>query len=146
MKPENAGRKQGKDTRFKPGQSGNPKGKPPGTRHKATMAAQLLLDGEGEALTRKAVEMALDGDMAALRLCLERLLPPSRERPVSLDLPDTSTSEGIDKAIGAILKAVSEGKLLPGEGTVLSRILETRRKALETYELEQRIVALEKKK
>jgi len=63
-----------------------------------------------------------------------------------LDLPDTSTSEGIDKAIGAILKAVSEGKLLPGEGTVLSRILETRRKALETYELEQRIVALEKKK
>ncbi len=146
MKPENAGRKQGKDTRFKPGQSGNPKGKPPGTRHKATMAAQLLLDGEGEALTRKAVEMALDGDMAALRLCLERLLPPSRERPVSLDLPDTSTSEGIDKAIGAILKAVSEGELLPGEGTVLSRILETRRKALETYELEQRIVALEKKK
>ena len=146
MKPENAGRKQGKDTRFKPGQSGNPKGKPPGTRHKATMAAQLLLDGEGEALTRKAVEMALDGDMAALRLCLERLLPPSRERSVSLDLPDTSTSEGIDKAIGAILKAVSEGKLLPGEGTVLSRILETRRKALETYELEQRIVALEKKK
>lgn len=145
MKPENAGQKQKKNTRFKPGQSGNPKGKLPGTRNKITMAAQALLDGEGEALTRKAVELAMEGDMAALRLCLERILPPVRERPVLVDLPDISTSEGIDKVSVAILQAVAVGELLPGEGTVLSRIVETRRKALETYELEQRIAALEEK-
>ncbi len=146
MKPENAGKKQGKDTRFQPGQSGNPKGKAPGTRNKITMATQSLLDGEGEALTRKAVELAKGGDMAALRLCLERILPPLRERPVAVALPDISTLEGIDQAAAAVLQAVAVGELLPGEGTVLSRIVETRRKALETYELDQRITALEEKK
>jgi hypothetical protein len=66
------------------GQSGNPSGRPPGARHKATVAAEALLDGEAEGLTRKALEMALDGDTVALRLCLERILPPRRERPVHL--------------------------------------------------------------
>ncbi len=141
--PENAGRKQKKDTRFKPGQSGNPKGKRPGTRHKITMATQTLLDGEGEALTRKAVDMALGGDMAALRLCLERILPPSRERPVSIKLPTTMNAKGISEAAEAILQAISKGELLPTEGTVLSNILEKRRIAMETLEFEERISALE---
>ena len=66
---------------FKPGQSGNPKGKPKGARHKATLAALELLDGEAEALTRKAVDLALEGDTTALRLCLERIAPPARMRP-----------------------------------------------------------------
>ena len=146
MKSESAGQKQKKDTKFKPGRSGNPKGKPPGTRNRATMAAQALLDGEGEALTRKAVELAAGGDMAALRLCLERILPPVRERPVFVDLPDISNSESIDKVSAVILQAVAVGELLPGEGIMLSRIVETRRQSLETYELEQRITALEEKK
>ena len=61
---------------FKPGQSGNPLGRPKGARNRATIAAEALLDGEAEALTRKAIELALDGDTTALRLCLERLMPP----------------------------------------------------------------------
>lgn len=67
-------RKQG-GGRFKPGQSGNPKGRPVGSRHKATLAAQELLDGEAQAITRKAIEKALEGDGIALRLCLERIVP-----------------------------------------------------------------------
>jgi hypothetical protein len=51
------------------------------------MAVEALLDGEAKAIARKAVEKALEGDMAALRLCLERLLPPRRDRPVVFDLP-----------------------------------------------------------
>ena len=54
--------------------TGNP-GKPKGARHRATLAVAALLDGEAEALTRKAVDMALAGDRAAMRLCLERLAP-----------------------------------------------------------------------
>ena len=63
-------------SKFKSGQSGNPSGRPKGALNKATLATQALLDGEAEALTRKVVELAKEGNLAALRLCLERLLPP----------------------------------------------------------------------
>ncbi len=62
-------------------------GKPRGTRHKATQAVLALLEGEGEALTRTTVEMALAGDTVALRLCLERLAPPRRDAPVVFTCP-----------------------------------------------------------
>ena len=66
----------------------------PGTRHKATLAALALLNGEAEGLTRKAVELALAGDVTALRLCLERLVPPCREAPVRLNHPRLQTRGG----------------------------------------------------
>ena len=53
---------------FVKGQSGNPKGKPKGVRNRLTLAAEALLDGEAETITRKAVELAKDGDMTAIRL------------------------------------------------------------------------------
>ena len=64
--------------------SGNPAGRLRGTKNRATKAAEELLEGEAEALTRKAVELALAGDTVALRLCLERLLPPRKSRRVTL--------------------------------------------------------------
>jgi hypothetical protein len=72
---------------FEPGQSGNPKGRPKGSRTQATMIAEALLDGEAEAITRRLVDKALEGDTAALRLCFDRLLAPKRERGVSFELP-----------------------------------------------------------
>ena len=71
---------------FEKGRSANPGGRRRGSRNRATLAAAVLLDGEAEALTRKAVELALAGDPVALRLCIERILPPCRERPVRLPL------------------------------------------------------------
>jgi hypothetical protein len=62
-------------------------GRPNGARHRVTLAAEALLDGEGEMLTRKAIELALAGDPTALRLCLDRILPPRRERPITFKLP-----------------------------------------------------------
>ncbi len=59
--------------RFRPGQSGNPSGRPKGARHKATMAVEALLNGEADAITRKAIDAALAGDMTAIRLCLDRI-------------------------------------------------------------------------
>jgi hypothetical protein len=72
---------------FPKGQSGNPAGRPRGSSNRATRAAELLLDGEVTALTRKAVELAFAGDQAALRLCLDRTVAPRRERAVELALP-----------------------------------------------------------
>ena len=141
---ENAGAKQ-RGRPFKPGQSGNPAGKPKGTRNKATLMAQALLDGEAEALSRKCVELALGGDTTALRLCLERVCPPRRERPVALDMPVLAKAEDGPKAIGAIIAAVAGSEITPGEGQALTAMLEARRRAIETEELDQRITNLERR-
>jgi len=141
MADKTSGQQRGKP--FKPGQSGNPNGRPQGSRHKATIAAQALLDGEGEALTRKAVEMALGGDTTAMRLCLERLVPP-RKDALKIELPKVETSADLSKASGAILEAVAKGEITPSEGQAVSGLVEARRKALETMELERRIAELEK--
>lgn len=121
---------------------GNP-GKPRGTRHKATQAVLALLDGEAEALTRQAVKMALDGDGAALRLCLDRIAPPRRDAPVTFDLPRMETARDAATAAGAVLEAVAEGELTPTEGAHIMALVETYRRTLETSELEARVVALE---
>lgn len=66
---------------FAKGVSGNPKGKIKGTKNLVTRAAEAMLDGEADKLTRKAIEMALSGDSFALRLCLERIIPPRKDLP-----------------------------------------------------------------
>ena len=131
---------------FKPGQSGNPKGKPKGARHKATLAALELLDGEAESLTRKAVELALEGDTTALRLCLERIAPPRKDAPVSFALPEMKTVADALTAINHIVQAVAKGELTPGEATSLAGLIEAFRKVVETNDLEQRITRLEARK
>src|SRR4051794_16069286 len=101
---------------FAKGESGNRAGLPRGARHKATLAAEALLDGESEGLTRKAIEAALGGDMAALRLCLDRIVPPRRERPVPFRIPPLKSAEDAAVAMAAITEAVAAGGLLLGEG------------------------------
>ncbi len=131
--------------RFQKGKSGNAAGKPVGARNKATMAVLALMATGAEEMTKAVINAAKGGDLSAARLVLERLAPPMRERPVSIDLPDTATGEGISQAQQAILEAVGAGELLPGEGQSLAGLVEGRRKALETLELERRIAVLEER-
>ena len=131
---------------WKKGESGNPIGKPAGTRNKATVMVTAIMERGAREITEAVVGLAKDGDLSAARLVLERLVPPAKERPIFLALPDTSTAEGIAEAQNAILTAVAAGDLLLGEGATLAGIVEARRKSVETQELEQRITALETKK
>jgi hypothetical protein len=119
------------------------RGKPRGARHKATQAVLAMLDGEAEALTRKAIEMALQGDGVALRLCLERLAPPRKDAPVRFDLPAMQGAESAASGMSAILASVASGDLTPSEASGLAGLVEAYRKALETTELEARLKALE---
>lgn len=130
-------------TVWKAGVSGNPAGKKPGTRNKKTLLAMALLNEDLEAITKVVIDAAKKGDMAAARFIIERMVPPLRERPVELTLPRIETATGAAAAQQAILDAVAAGDLLPGEGATLSGIVEQRRKAIETEELEQRISKLE---
>ena len=101
------------------------------------------MQGGAEEITTVVIDQAKTGNLAAARLILERIVPPVKERPVSISLPDISTTGGISHAQAAILQAVADGELLPGEAATLTGIVENRRKAIETEELEKRIAALE---
>lgn len=121
---------------------GNP-GRPSGARNAVTRAVEEILQGEADGLTRKAVDMALDGDTTALRLCLERIAPTRKDAPVQFELPDLNTAEDAMNAARAVLKAVSGGEITPVEGATVMGLVESFRRALETNELEQRIATLE---
>jgi hypothetical protein len=128
---------------FVKGQSGNPGGKPRGALNKTTRAAQTILDGEAQALTRKAVELALDGDVVALRLCLERLIPARKDRPLSIKLPAMKDAGDVVKVSAAIIRAVASGSLLPSEGEAMCRMVELHRRVIEVEEILSRLEALE---
>ena len=118
-------------------------GKPRGTRHKATRAVLALLEGEAEALSGKAIEMALAGDSVALRLCLDRIAPPRKDSPVVFTMPRMSTAHDAAEAAGAVLEAVALGELTPSEGAQVMALVDSFRRTLEVTELEARVAALE---
>ena len=143
--PANAGAKQARG-RFAKGVSGNPAGKPKETRHKITQAAEVLLDAQADALTHKAVAMALGGDPQAMRMCLDRILPPRKTRPIKFDMPAVETTSDLVAALGSVIAAVATGKLTPDEGSAVAGLIETKRKAIEVSELDARLTALERAK
>jgi len=140
--PENTGRDQA--GRWRKGASGNKAGKPRGARHKATLAAETLLEGEAEALSRKAVELALKGDVSALRLCLDRIVPPRKDRPVCFELPVMTESKDAVTASAAIVAAVAAGQLTPMEAAELCKVVDSYARTLQAVEFEERISELEK--
>lgn len=121
---------------------GNP-GRPEGARHKTTRAVEALLAGEAEALTRKAVEKALEGDTTALRLCLERIAPVRKDSPVQIDLPEMSNVIDAAKAAVVVLHSVATGDITPLEGASVMRLIDSYRRTLETTIIETRLAQLE---
>ena len=139
--PENTDKMQG--TRFAPGQSGNPAGKAKGARNKTTLAIEALLEGEADALTRKAIEMAKEGDGPALRMCLDRLAPPRKDAPVCFDLPSIKTIADAVEASSALLSAVAAGDVTPDEAARVMSLLTSHKVLVETGEFERRLEILE---
>ena len=128
---------------FKPGQSGNPFGRPKGARNATTRAIELLLEGEGESITRKAIEAALSGDMAAIKIVLDRICPPRRSRPIQFDLPSIVDAVGVAEAQREVIRATCTGELMIEEAQAITGLLEVQRKCLETQDLEARLSELE---
>src|SRR5947207_968106 len=110
--------------RFARGRSGNPAGRPRGCRDHVNRAARLLLAGEGEALTRKAVELALAGDPTALRLCLERVVGPYRERAVEFTMPPIRNAADPAGAMAAVADAAAQGAVTPREAMQFGHVIE----------------------
>jgi hypothetical protein len=130
--------------RFPKGVSGNAAGRPRGSLNRSTRLTQELLEGDLERLVRTCIDMALDGDPTALRLCIERLAPAPKDRPISFTLPVASTVREISAALAELAHAVAIGDLTPTEANSVAALLEGQRKVLESVELEQRVSELEK--
>ena len=124
---------------WKPGQSGNPKGRPAGTGEVAKLRAAIA--GNVPAILESLTTAALAGDVQAARLLLERALPPIKpvEATQALSLPNgTLTEQG-----RAVLAAVAAGELSPGQWAQLLAAIGTLGKVAEIDELAARVAALE---
>jgi len=128
---------------FKKGSSGNPTGRPAGSRNKSTMACEELLAGQAEKLTQKAMEMALEGNIQAMRLCLERIIPVRTERCITLESRPVESVKDLPVQFQDILRAVAEGRITPGEGESVLSILSGHARIMEIAEVDRRLAVLE---
>lgn len=129
---------------FTKGVSGNPKGRPKGSRNKAGLLVQNLIDGKSEEIALALIKRAVKGDFPAVKFCLERLLPPQRSRPITVALPNIESAEDIRNAIDKIWAALSDGELTLDEATSLKDFINAKREAIETGELASELERLKK--
>lgn len=130
---------------FKKGTSPNPSGRPQGALNKSTLAIQALLDGEAETITRKAIEMALAGDVTAMRLVLERILPPRKEIPIQIDLAPIHTAADTVEATAAVINAVATGEITPSQGQTITAMIGQLTHAIGVQNVAVRLETLEQR-
>ena len=128
---------------FVKGQVANPNGRPVGARAKATLAAEALFDGASDKLINKVIEMAEKGDPTALKICIDRILPPRKDRPVSFKIPTIKTGQDVVAAIEAAVAAAAGGELTIPEANGVAQIVSAAGHAIELVEIEARIAKLE---
>lgn len=129
-------------TKFKAGQSGNPTGRPKGAKDKRTALRELLVP-HASSIVNLCAELAKGGDIAAIKICMDRLVSPIREEPMRVTIPKITGPDDCTKAQASVLNAVAAGEMLPSEGQVLSGLIDAQRRAYETSELSTRLKAIE---
>jgi hypothetical protein len=142
---DNSALKNGRPGQF---QSGNTfgQGRPVGSKNTVTVAAENIIQGEGEALSRKLIELALAGNVACLKTAIERIVPVCKSRPISLpDMPKIDSVADASELTAYVIDAIADGTVTPVEGEIISRACERHLKALEVRDLEARLSALEVK-
>lgn len=115
-------------SKFLPGQSGNPAGKKKGTLSKRTQLARLL-EPHAEELVAKAVELARNGDVNALRLCIERLIPKANNEQINITLPNLNNgSDPVSEIQKEVLQMLSGEEINLKQAGIVFTILKEYRK------------------
>jgi hypothetical protein len=124
--------------RFVPGQSGNPSGKAPGTRNRATLLRELMAEGEDAAIVRFVLDKAKGGDAVAARFVVAHLCPRPRPegRRIEIALPEGAPAHNVVAAHDAVLRALFAGEIAPDEAESVTRVLDARSRALNAWRLE----------
>ena len=128
---------------FKAGTSGNPAGRPKGLRNRLSVAIDKKLEAEAEALAGKAVELALGGDVTALRICMDRIAPVRRDRPITFPMPPIKTTDDLVEAGRALVGQVAAGEITPAEAGDVMKLFDGLARTIEVAELERRVTAIE---
>lgn len=132
-------------TKFQKGQSGNPSGRPKGSKNRATLLAIAAMQGELGSIVKTIIEAAKKGDMTAARLVVDKLIPAAKDRPIGITLPDLKNIAGCREAQATVVQAVADSDLLPSEGEHLSAMIEYQRKGLEGDIVLARLTAIEER-
>jgi len=140
-KPIYNGRKA--DGTFGAGNNANPAGRPKGSRHKISLLAEKLMGDDVEAVISTVVNAAKKGDMTAARLILERVSPPRKDTPISIELPEINGVDDVSKAMAFVVKAAANSEIGLSEADALTRLIQGYSASLEMSQLARRVEALE---
>ena len=127
--------------KFQPGQSGNPAGRPRGSRNRRKIASERLFDEAAERLTETLIKLAQDGHPLALRLAMDRICP-TKDRPVAFALPALATAADAVAAMGTVVQGVADGDLTPRDAAQLATVIQAYARTLSTAELEHQLKEL----
>jgi hypothetical protein len=130
--------------RFQKGESGNPTGRPRGVLNHATLLAQELLAARVESIAGKLIELAEGGDMRAIRVCMDRLVPAIKDQPIAVELPPIEKPADSVAAAAAIAAAVAAGELTAAEAARLAKVVDVYVRALDSKGFDERLGKLEK--
>jgi hypothetical protein len=128
---------------FHKAQSGNPAGRPRGSRNRPRARVQSLLEGKAEDVARKVIEMAQAGNIRALRMCLDRIAPAPKYEPGTCELPPLENPADTVKAMAKIAEAVATGDLAPCEAISMAKVVETYIHALQAKAFDERLAKVE---
>lgn len=130
--------------RGRPFQPGNP-GRPRGSKNKTTQILDLLAEGQAEQVMQKTIGLGMDGDVACLRMLMDRISPVRKGQPINFDLPPIKTLQDVLSVIPLLWTAIADGRLTPDEVSAMSLFAERSMAAIQLKDVEKRMEALEQK-
>jgi len=127
---------------FQPGNKFG-KGRPLGSRNKASIVLQSMIEGEGEDVVRSLIKQALDGNTAAAKILVERIVPPAKERAVSIELPKVVNATDAINAATEVLANFAAGEITPSEMNTAITALTKFSGMIEAADFDKRLTDLE---
>ena len=132
--------------------AGNPGG-PGGSRRRAFTMRRAVEEAVStehlQAIVRRALRMALEGNLSATRLVLDRVCGrvadlQAEPEPIPVTLPPLRTAADCNLAVDRIIAGIVEGTLPGDEARLLLDAVQARLRSIEATDLEERLAELEK--